>query len=169
MFQNFILNEVNIRAGRVWTLVTSAFSHMSGSHIFFNCLSLYFVGPACAGLLGASSFIGLYLFGGLVSAISSLAYQHFTPGRKVGGSEGASGAIYATLAFYGTIFPRATFLLFFVVPMPAWALVGGLFAWDFYQAMTGQQSRTDSAGHAGGIAAGVFAGLLMRRRIMPRW
>lgn len=48
MWANFILSEVNIRAGRIWTLVTSSFSHMGGSHIFVNCLGLYFVAPAAA-------------------------------------------------------------------------------------------------------------------------
>jgi membrane associated rhomboid family serine protease len=39
-----------------------------------------------------------------------------------------SGAIYAALSYYATIFPTQQFLLFFVVPVPAWAAVGGIFA-----------------------------------------
>lgn len=46
--KNFVLNEANIMAGRVWTLLTACFSHSSGTHIFVNCLSLYFVAPAVA-------------------------------------------------------------------------------------------------------------------------
>lgn len=168
MFQNFILSEVNIRAGRLWTLITSCFSHKSGGHIFFNALGLYFIAPACVSLVGPSAFLGLYLAGGIFSALCSLSYQHFSPGFKAAGSEGASGAIYTTLAFYATLFPRSTFLLFFVVPMPAWLLVGGMFGYDFFQAVTGRQSRTDSAGHAGGIVAGVVAGLLFRGRMRRR-
>lgn len=80
-------------------------------------------------LLGTFNFLGLYFGGGIFAGLCSLAYQHLNrkPGR-VSGSEGASGAIYSCLAFYGTIFPQATFLLFFVVPMRAWMVVGGLFA-----------------------------------------
>lgn len=81
-------------------------------------------------LIGPARFIGLYLGGGLFSGLCSLAYQHKNRGNSTrpSGSEGASGAIYTCLAFYGTVFPRNTFLLFFVIPMPAWALVGGIFA-----------------------------------------
>lgn len=49
MFKNFILSEFNIKAGRLWTLVTSSFSQMDSGHIFFNLLGLYFMAPAVAG------------------------------------------------------------------------------------------------------------------------
>jgi rhomboid-like protein len=38
------------------------------------------------------------------------------------------GAIYAALAYYATIFPKQQFLLMFVLPVPAWLAVGGIFA-----------------------------------------
>ena len=48
MMKNFVLNEPNIMAGRLWTLITSSFSHSGGQHILVNCLGLYFVAPAAA-------------------------------------------------------------------------------------------------------------------------
>jgi len=48
MTRNFLINEANIQAGRIWTFVTSCFSHSSGTHIFVNCLGLYFMAPAAA-------------------------------------------------------------------------------------------------------------------------
>jgi rhomboid-like protein len=69
-----------------------------------------------------------------------------------------------SLAFYGAIFPKTTFLLFFVLPMPAWALIGGMFAYDAYSAVTNPGSGTDSAGHVGGIVAGLAAAAWARRR-----
>jgi len=62
------------------------------------------------------------------------------------------------------LFPRQTFLLYFVVPMPAWVLIGGIFAWDAYSAVFAP-STTDSAGHVGGLAAGLAAAMYVRRRI----
>lgn len=38
------------------------------------------------------------------------------------------GAIYSCLSAFATMFPNAKFLMFFIVPMPAWAAVGGIFA-----------------------------------------
>lgn len=67
-------------------------------------------------------------------------------------------------AFYGAVFPRTTFLLFFVVPVPAWVLIPGLFAWDAYSAIFTKGSGIDSAGHVGGIIAGLAAAVLMRGR-----
>lgn len=48
MTKNFVLNEYNMMAGRIWTLLTACFSHSSGTHIFMNCLGLYFIAPAVA-------------------------------------------------------------------------------------------------------------------------
>ncbi|WRT67449.1 uncharacterized protein IL334_004420 [Kwoniella shivajii] len=160
--QNFILNEVNVFSGRVWTLVTSAFSHMSGTHIFVNCLGLYFLAPAAAGLMGSSAFLGLYLGAGVFSSLTSLTYHRLKKDRWWG-SEGASGAIYACLSFYGAMFPQSTVLMFFVVPMPVWVAISGIFAWDFYGALFRPNSGTDSAGHLGGIVYGLGAALAMRR------
>ncbi|WVQ99023.1 hypothetical protein IAU59_006155 [Kwoniella sp. CBS 9459] len=160
--KNFILNEVNVFSGRVWTLVTSAFSHMSGSHIFVNCLGLYFIAPAAAGLMGSSAFLGLYLGAGIFSSLTSLTYHRLKQDRWWG-SEGASGAIYACLSFYGAMFPQSTVLMFFVIPMPVWAAISGIFAWDFYSALFRGNTGTDSAGHLGGIVYGLGAALAMRR------
>lgn len=41
--------------------------------------------------------------------------------------QGASGATYGTIAFFAAAMPRATFLLFFVVPVPAWVSNHNLF------------------------------------------
>ncbi|KIR28711.1 hypothetical protein I309_02203 [Cryptococcus deuterogattii LA55] len=124
---NFILNEVNVFSGRIWTLVTSAFSHSNGTHIFVNCLGLYFLAPAAASIMGSASFLGLYLGAGVFSSLVSLGYHRFSQHRWWG-SEGASGAIYACLAYYGALFPNSQVLLFFVIPMPVWVAIGGIFA-----------------------------------------
>ncbi|KAK8869521.1 hypothetical protein IAR55_000087 [Kwoniella newhampshirensis] len=160
--KNFILNEINVFSGRVWTLVTSAFSHMSGSHIFVNCLGLYFLAPAAAGIMGSSAFLGLYLGAGVFSSLTSLTYHRLKKDRWMG-SEGASGAIYACLSFYGAMFPQSTVLMFFIIPMPVWAAISGIFAWDFYSALARPNSGTDSAGHLGGIVYGLGAALALRR------
>ncbi|WVR05439.1 hypothetical protein IAU60_002455 [Kwoniella sp. DSM 27419] len=160
--KNFVLNEANVFSGRVWTLITSAFSHMSGSHIFVNCLGLYFLAPAAASIMGSSAFLGLYLGAGIFSSLTSLTYHRLKKDRWYG-SEGASGAIYACLSFYGATFPQSTVLMFFVIPMPVWAAISGIFAWDFYSALFRPNSGTDSAGHLGGIIYGLGAAMALRR------
>jgi hypothetical protein len=46
------------------------------------------------------------------------------------------GAILATIAFYACAFPRTTFLIFFVIPCPAWAFLPGILAFDVYRSVT---------------------------------
>ena len=100
------------------------------------------------------------------------------------------------------MFPQTQFLLFFVVPMPAWLFAGGIFAvspplppllsnspllyalyhtyfvrypqtrtdtqYDLFGALYRPNSTTDSAGHLGGIVAGLGAAMLFRKGRFPR-
>lgn len=81
-------------------------------------------------VLGTANFLGLYLGAGIISSLVSLAWHRAANrGRRTThGSEGASGAIYACLSFFAATFPQTQFLMFFVIPMPAWVAVGGIFA-----------------------------------------
>lgn len=78
-------------------------------------------------VLGGFGFLSLYLAGGVFTSIASLAWQSSGMSR-LHASQGASGAIYATLAFYAMVFPKSTILLFFIIPMPAWVAVAGFMA-----------------------------------------
>ena len=42
----------------------------------------------------------------------------------------------AVMSFFACVSPQTKFLLFFVVPVPAWALVSGFFLWDGYTTLT---------------------------------
>jgi rhomboid-like protein len=45
------------------------------------------------------------------------------------------GAIYSVVSFFACVYPKATFLIFGIVPCPAWAFVGGIFAYDMYRSL----------------------------------
>ncbi|GAA5897252.1 hypothetical protein JCM8208_003770 [Rhodotorula glutinis] len=154
--RNFTVSWHNISSGRVWTLVTSAFSHEGTSHILVNMLSLYFMAPAVMAILGNSAFLGLYLFAGVTASAFSLVVNHFVTQNPFYAAHGASGATYGAISFFACAFPRTTFLLFFVVPVPAWLCVSGIFAWDVYNGLWRRGGMTDSAGHVGGVLAGVL-------------
>lgn len=65
-----------------------------------------------------------------------------------------SGAIYALASFFAFAAPRAQFLLFFVVPMPAWACISAIACFDVYNAFTRQVRR-------------LFIFLLLWQKILP--
>ncbi|KAG1753828.1 uncharacterized protein EDB91DRAFT_1234210 [Suillus paluster] len=151
---NFLVNWNNITSGRVWTLITSCFSHQDIEHALFNGLSFYFMAPGVMQVLGNSRFLGLYFLGGIASSLTSLVWNRFYKHDNIS-SHGASGAILATVAFYACAFPRTTFLIFFVVPCPAWAFLPGILAFDVYRSVTDARTRTDAAGHVGGMLSGI--------------
>ncbi|GAA5824716.1 hypothetical protein JCM3770_003079 [Rhodotorula araucariae] len=154
--RNFTVSWHNISQGRVWTLITSAFSHEGTGHILVNMLSLFFMAPAAMAVLGNSGFLGLYLFAGVTASTFSLLVNHFITRNPFYAAHGASGATYGAISFFACAFPREKFLLFFVLPVPAWLCVSGIFAWDVYNGFWRRGGMTDSAGHVGGVLAGVL-------------
>ncbi|KAL4076039.1 hypothetical protein J3A83DRAFT_4088443 [Scleroderma citrinum] len=151
---NFLVDMRNISAGRFWTLLTACFSHRDTSHALFNGLTFYFMAPAVMQLLGNKRFLALYFLGGISSSLASLAWNAFVRHENVS-SHGASGAIMATLALYACAFPRNTFLIFFVIPCPAWVFLPGILLYDGWRSISDRRSTTDSAGHVGGLLTGI--------------
>ncbi|KAI0752250.1 hypothetical protein BC629DRAFT_1260797, partial [Irpex lacteus] len=153
---NFTTSLRNLREGRIWTLVTSAFSHEGTGHIFVNALTFFFMAPPVLGVLGKRAFFVLYLGGGLVSSLTSLWFNNFYKPKPNYSSHGASGAMYAVISLLACIAPKATFQLYGIVPVPAWLCVSGLFLYDAYSAMNNKQAGTDTAGHVGGVLGGIL-------------
>jgi membrane associated rhomboid family serine protease len=75
-----------------YRLLTATFLHVGVTHIFFNMLSLWWIGPQLEQVLGRTRFIALYLVSGLVG--SSLSFLVAGPADQ---SLGASGAIFGLL------------------------------------------------------------------------
>ncbi|KDN39545.1 rhomboid-domain-containing protein [Tilletiaria anomala UBC 951] len=174
MCKNFLFGEMNLAQGRIWTLLTSCISHEDSTHFLLNMLSLAFMGSHVVMHIGNTAFLSLYFGAGIATALVSLAWNRFVSpwlGRGMhspqvraanGGSpqqrasHGASGSVYAILSTFACMSPRTTFLLFFVIPIPAWACISGIFVWDLSQAWFRPGGPIDSAAHIGGILAGVL-------------
>ncbi|KAM3135174.1 hypothetical protein pb186bvf_012639 [Paramecium bursaria] len=69
MLKHFTHNPVNIREGRLLTLITYAFSHQQFLHLAFNIVSLYFFGRVIEGSFGSKRFLGIYLVGALAGSL----------------------------------------------------------------------------------------------------
>ncbi|MGP4056793.1 rhomboid family intramembrane serine protease [Mycobacterium sp. 4D054] len=74
--------------GELYRLLTSAFLHFSLTHIAFNMLALYFVGPPLEFALGRLRFVALYLLSALGGSVLVylLTFNALTAG--------ASGAVF---------------------------------------------------------------------------
>ncbi|KAI0829477.1 hypothetical protein BC628DRAFT_1315061 [Trametes gibbosa] len=166
MRKHFTASSDNMRAGRWWTLVTSCFSHEDSMHLLFNGFTYYFMAPLVLSILGNVGFLGLYLGGGLTSSFAGIAWRRFhNPNGDTTGSHGASGSIYSVISFFACVAPTATFALFGIIPLPAWAFVTGIFVYDGYSAMNDKRVRTDTAGHIGGLLAGIGYFIAKRLRV----
>jgi membrane associated rhomboid family serine protease len=162
--------------------VTSMFMHGNLGHLLANLLFLWIFGANVEDRLGHLRFIGFYLGGGL---IATYAFALVNPSSTVP-LLGASGAIAAVLGAYLVLYPRARvltyvpfplyllalilpgirirsfWLIFAIVTMPAWLLLGGWFALQ----LSAAQAPATGGGvaymaHAAGFVAGIVLLLLL--------
>lgn len=104
-----------------WRTLSYAFVHNSGNitHIFFNMLSLYFMGRAVEQRYGRVEFLRIYLSCAVLCGILWLIVHALTGTEGV--VRGASGAVLCISMLFVFNYPFAT-VYFIVFPMPAWVL-----------------------------------------------
>ncbi len=148
-----------------YQIITYMFTHFEVSHIFFNMLSLYFIGPAVEMTLGPKRFFGLYMISGLtgLAAHFLVFYMPYLLGQTsilpVFSVLGASGAIFGVLIAFATLYPeRELMLLFPPIPIKAWVMALILVGIGLYQGLTGSGGNIANFAHLGGALAGFILG-----------
>lgn len=85
---------------------------------------------------------------------------------------GASGAGRAISIAFAMLNPQATFLLYFFIPCPAWAVAGALIGLDLYSLNQELNTKGQGAGagrgvahaaHLGGAVFGIMSAVALRR------
>jgi membrane associated rhomboid family serine protease len=157
-----------------WTLLSYGFAHDPTNilHVGGNMFVLWIFGVDVERLYGRERFMRVYLSLVVSSGLAWLIIQAFskTPAPVIG----ASGAIMGIMVMYVLNFPNRVFLLYFVVPVPAWALGIVYIGMDIF----GVLSPSDNTAHAAHIAGALFGllyvrtgwylGALLPTR-MPKW
>lgn len=92
------------REGRVWTLMTSAFSQRDLMHLVSNMIALYFFGQSVAHFYGGGFLLALYLAGALTSALSHIGWSYYELKRAFLVCQGSPPVLTACL------------LVFFIAP-----------------------------------------------------
>jgi membrane associated rhomboid family serine protease len=118
--------------GEVWRLLSPVFLHASLFHLFFNMLVLYWAGSRLEDLYGSREFLFFYLLGGVFANSVWFALQTtgVVPAVPPVIGLGASGAVTATLVLFAFHFPWQRVYIWFVLPMPVWAVVVAYVALD---------------------------------------
>jgi membrane associated rhomboid family serine protease len=111
---------------QVWRLATYMFLHspIDLSHILLNMLALWMFGGELEERWGTKRFLTLYGAFGIGAALFSVFYM-LDPFMRITAVIGASGAVFGLLTAYAVYYPDRRILLFFVLPVRAWALVAG--------------------------------------------
>jgi len=178
MRKNFMASIRNAKEGRVWSLLTAAFSHMTISHLLFNMLSFYFLGRPVLQTIGSMRFFHLYLAGGLASTVVTLLlqgsmasqYPSYRQQYENKGALGASGSVMSVAVLFGALFPRQIVYVNFILPVPAALLVALYIAADLY-GLSQPNSGVSNIGHlaGAGVGAAYFYYNLKKGRIVRTW
>lgn len=141
-------------------IITYMFTHFDVSHILFNMLSLYFMGPMVEMALGPKRFLGLYMISGLMGLLAHFLvyYLPYFMGQDVApvfAVLGASGAVFGVTIAFATLFPdRELMLLFPPIPIKAWLMALILVGIGLYSGLTGAGGNVAHFAHLGGALAG---------------
>jgi membrane associated rhomboid family serine protease len=154
-----------VRPWKWYQFVTAGFLHDWRNlwHILGNMLGLYVFGMRLEERYGPREFLRFYLIAIVLGFVVWSARAYFlTDPVKVPGVDnylswgtclGASGGVTATIILFCLLFPRATLLLFFAIPMPAWLFGVLLVASD----MLGTQMPEDRVAYDVHLVGAAFA------------
>jgi membrane associated rhomboid family serine protease len=162
----FGLVPQDVMKGEIWQLVTYSFLHAGWGHLFFNMLTLWFIGAYLERDWGPRRFIECYVFCVVGAALVTIAISYtrilgMNPSR---GTIGASGGIFGLLMAFGILYADQEMLMF---PLPfsikAKYLVG---IWILVAVVSifGPQTDVANFAHLGGLFFGFLFVKFMPRR-----
>jgi membrane associated rhomboid family serine protease len=159
MKANFLVSSYHLSHLYVWTLVTSAFSHIDLWHIALNMFVLWSFGSILERLWGSRVFLVFYLVAAVVASASHCFVSSFLMGDGTIPALGASGAVSGLLIAFALLFPKHRILVFGVVPVPA--LIGALGfvaidLWGLFAQSRGGGLPIGHGAHLGGALCGLL-------------
>jgi len=138
-----------VQKGRYETLLLANFMHGSLQHLAFNMLTLFFFGRQVELILGIRRFYTFYATAG-VAAVAAQVYACGKAQATVN-CVGSSGAVYALLAYVTCLMPGQIVHLYFIIPVPLWAMMGLLLALDIFYISPEDGHEAHLAGAAMGV------------------
>lgn len=168
MGQNFLVSWSALQDGRLWTLLTAAFSHNMLWHLALNMYVLMGFGSVLEQLLGSWRFLRFYVVAGIFSSFFHAAVSAFLMGEPQMPALGASGAICGVVLVFSLLFPQEKILLFGIIPVPALMgalLLIGLDVWGLVAQSRGGGLPIGHGAHIGGAIAGIIYFFMLRRKL----
>ena len=160
--EHFVFRFQDLARGKYHTLLTYSFHHDSLSHLFPNMLSLHVFGSMALNALGWWRFLLMYAGGTIAGAGAEYVWQLWQNGGEFDfifarhALVGASGAVFAVLAFSIARNRRANLYLFGLAKMRASTFGLAILGYETFN-MLADGSHTAHAGHLGGAALGLLS------------
>ena len=139
-----------------WQTISSGFLHDPNSmwHVVGNMFVLWMFGRDIEGIYGKREFLRFYMTTLVVASVAwALWTRQTNPDYENHLAIGASGAVTGILTLYILHFPRRTLLLYFVIPVPAWAVGIFIIGGD----IIGEWQNNDGIAHSAHLAGAAFA------------
>ncbi|RZL03978.1 MAG: rhomboid family intramembrane serine protease [Rubrivivax sp.] len=156
-----------VRRHQYLTLVTSGFLHADLPHLLFNAFTFWAFAPPLERAMGTGPFLGLYVFGLLVSGLATWFKHRHDPGYQC---LGASGAILAVLFASIVHFPSSSiFIMPLPFPIPAPLFAVAYLAYSYYASRQAKDKVNHDAHLTGAVAGLVFVGLLEPEALAHAW
>ncbi len=137
-----------------YQLVSHMFMHGSESHLLFNMMSLFFLGPTVEQAMGSKRFLTLYLACGVAAMVLHLLLSFLgfiNPVPIVG----ASGAIVGVAIAFAVLFPETKLMLMFIpVPIKAKYMMAAFVAFDLISGLGSFDTGIAHFAHLGGAICG---------------
>lgn len=169
--RHFICSQYNLSNKRYHTLITSAISHTTLSHIFMNLFGFLTFGKTVEPMLKRNQ-MSLPTFCILAAMFANVFFVKLHP---QGSCIGLSGVSLALLALDAKLHPAKEigFLVRFIpVRLPAQYALTALLVWSVFGMMATKAGRGDGVAHAthfGGLVFGIAVHELMKRGIWSNW
>lgn len=159
MIDNFLVSWTGVLQGRVWTLITSVFSHNMLFHILVNMYVFYGFATVLENVMGGKRFLRFYLTAGIVASFGHCFVSTVLLHEPSMPALGASGAVAGVVVLFSFVFPREKLLLFGIIPLPAWfaaILFVGMDAYGLVSQTRGSELPIGYGAHLGGAFYGVL-------------
>ncbi|MDX1944926.1 MAG: rhomboid family intramembrane serine protease [Pirellulaceae bacterium] len=101
-------------------------------HLIGNMVGLFFFARVIEQRLGWKELLRFYLLAILLGGLVWASRVYFIGGSPQSALFGASGGVVAVVILFCLLYPRATILLFFALPTPAWLAGLLLVAFDMF-------------------------------------
>ncbi|MBT4792714.1 MAG: rhomboid family intramembrane serine protease [Halobacteriovoraceae bacterium] len=159
MINNFLVSWTGLTEGRIWTLITSAFSHNMLFHLFINVYIFFGFGMLVENVIGSKRFLKFYLVAGALGSLAHSVVSSFLLNNSDLPALGASGAVAGVVILFSFMFPKEKILIFGIIPIPAiWGafFVIGLDIWGLLSQTKGGGLPIGHGAHLGGAATGLI-------------